>query len=466
VADHRRWAVEEFGEAKLGDSRRVGRLLRIATALFAHVAGTVTASFGSQAERNGAYDFLGNAAITLFALTQAIWTACAKRCAPFEWVFVPVDGSSLGLLDPFHTRGTGRVGTHAKGARGFIVMTAMAVTSLGVSLGICGQQFWTRGPKRIKDTRAKRKFKDKETHYWVVVVEQVIAAFQRAALKCVPWFQIDRGGDVADVLLKAVDSDWRVTVRAAQNRRMAGTDDVAYLWETMLKQRSMGTYRLEVPAGNLRTARTAQMSVRACTVSLRLLDKWTKKIRIVKIGAVLTREINTTPAGEKPIEWMLLTTAPIRTFEDAKLVIFGYSQRWKIEIFHRCWKSGRCEVEKTQLHTSEAILKWATILASVAMRTLQITQQARSTPEMPADQLLTRDEIDVIILLRKPKGYGAGDVPTLGKVVRWIAEIGGFTNKGSKAHPGKIVVGRGLNRIAAAVELLGALRGPKTKGKR
>jgi hypothetical protein len=333
-------------------------------------------------------------------------------------------------------------------------------------LGVCGQEFWTRTFTRIKDTRGTRKFGEKESRYWVVVAQQVMAAFHKSAKACVPWFQLDRGGDIGEVLLHAVAKKWRITVRAAWNRRLQDPEDVRYLWETLLKKREMGRYRLDVPAGKHRQARVACMSVRACTVTLRLKDKRTKKIRFVTIGAVHTREVRTTPTGEKPIEWMLLTTAPIATFADAKQVIDGYAQRWKIELFHRLWKSGRCNVEENHLHTSERILKWATILASVAMRTLQLTLQARTTPEIPADELLSRDEIDAVILLRKPKGYAVGDTPALGITVRWIAEIGGFTNKGKKVHPGKIVVGRGLDRIATAVELLTALRPAKKKAKK
>jgi len=435
-------------------------------ALLAHVAGTITGAFRSPAERDAAYDFLSNVAVTLAALTQGIWNACAKRCAALEWVYVPIDGSSLALTDAFKTRGTGAVGTHSNRGRGFIVMTAIAVSAAGVALGVCGQQFWTRAFKRIKETRGQRGFAQKESRYWIVVAEQVMAAFGQSAKRGVPWFQLDRGGDIGEVLLHAVTKDWRITVRAAWDRRLSDPEEIRYLWDTLLERRELGRYRLEVPAGKHRQARVARMSVRACTVTLRLKDKWTKKIRTVKLGAVLTREVDTTPVGEKPIEWMLLTTAPVASFADAKQVIEGYAQRWKIELFHRLWKSGRCKVEENHLHSSERILKWATILASVAMRTLQLTFQARATPEMPADELLSRDEIDAVILLRKPKGYAVGDTPALGTTIRWIAEIGGFTNKGKSVQPGKLVVGRGLDRIAAAVDLLSALRPAKKKSKK
>ena len=56
-------------------------------------------------------------------------------------------------------------------------------------------------------------------------------------------------------------------------------------------------------------------------------DKRAKKVSVVKLGVVFTREVDTTQAGEKPIEWMLLTTAPIANFADAKQVIDENDQR-------------------------------------------------------------------------------------------------------------------------------------------
>ena len=145
--DRGRWAREEFGSAELGDRRRVRRLDFMGAALLAHGAGTITGAFGSEAKRNAAYDFLSNSAVTLSAIAQAAWNACARRCASSEWVFVPIDGSSLAQTDAFRTRGTGPVGSHTSQGRGFIVMTAIAVSAAGVALGVCGQQFWTRASK-------------------------------------------------------------------------------------------------------------------------------------------------------------------------------------------------------------------------------------------------------------------------------------------------------------------------------
>ncbi len=80
------------------------------------------------------------------------------------------------------------------------------------------------------------------------------------------------------------------------------------------------------------------------------------------------------------------------------------------------------------------------------MRTLQLTYQARETPEAPGDEMLSRDEIDAAIPLREPKGYTVGDVPPLGLAVRWIAEIGGLTNHCKRRAAGQA---RGRSRIGS-----------------
>lgn len=439
------------------------RAVELLASLLAHVAGTVTAAFARHADRRAAYDFLANKAITLRALTTAIADAAARRCRAFKWVYVPVDGSSLTLRDPYHTRGTGTVGSLLQRSRGFLVMSALAISPEGVPLGLCGQHFWTRPNRKVRTPHAKRALSKKESGLWVRVARCVVKTFVREAPGCTPWFQFDRGGDIGDVLAIAVAEGWRLTVRAAYDRRLAEGVTTRFLWQKMLGQRVLGRYTLDVPARPGRTGRRATMSVRACQVTLRLKHQWTKKIRTVTIGAVLTREIYA-PKGEQPLEWLLLTTAPLETFADARAVIDGYAQRWTIEQFHQTWKSGRCDVEETQLHAGDRILKWATMLSSVAVQTLHLMQQSRATPQAPASTELSRDQIDAVILLRQPHGYAVGADPPLGLAVRWIAEIGGFTNKSKATLPGKIVIGRGLERIEGAAIVLGAMRKTEKTG--
>lgn len=76
------------------------------------------------------------------------------------------------------------------------------------------------------------------------------------------------------------------------------------------------------------------------------------------------REIGTTPSGEAPLHWRLLTNHPVVTARDIDAVLEGYAHRWKIEELHRVWMSSARRLEQSQLRSSERVIRWA-ILAVV-----------------------------------------------------------------------------------------------------
>src|SRR5205814_8348 len=129
--------------------------------------------------------------------------------------------------------------------------------------------------------------------------------------------------------------------------------------------------------------RTAVMQVQVAAVELDLLDPASKRHAVANFWAVRAIEVGTVPAGQSAIEWLLLTTFPVETSEAAQQVIVGYSTRWRIEEFHKTWKSGGCRIEETQLRQADHIQRWATILASVAIRIVRLKYLSRNAPEMP-----------------------------------------------------------------------------------
>ena len=136
----------------------------------------------------------------------------------------------------------------------------------------------------------------------------------------------------------------------------------------------------------------------------------------------------------------------------------SHSLRWRIEEFHSAWKSGLCCVEDNELRSPEAIQKWAIVLATVAVRAVYLARAARTTPDLPAAAEFTDDEIEATIVLRQPKGVSIEDRPPLHLVVRWIADLGGYTGKSSGGPPGPTVIGRGLLRMEAAACAIKNLR--------
>jgi hypothetical protein len=330
-------------------------------------------------------------------------------------------------------------------------MNGIAVRRDGTPLGVLEQVYWAR-EKRAgrKQTRKKRRLEEKETRYWLEAANRVCHALTEHGKGAVPWFQLDRGGDFRDALLWASETEAWVTVRAAQNRRVKDPE-ARYLWEQMEGTPPLGCYEVEVPKRAGRKVRRARMEVRAQPVTLVLQDRWRKtKPKEATLTAVLALEKGTVPEGEKPLQWLLLTNRSVTSFEDAAEVLFGYTQRWRVEDFHKTWKSV-CRVEETQLRSVQAVEIWAVILAAVAMRIERLKHLARETPEVPATVELSPLEIDAIVVLKRPKGYRPGQILNMGDAVKWLAEIGGYTGRSSGGPPGSLTLGRGLQRIEPVV---------------
>jgi hypothetical protein len=381
--------------------------------------------------------------------------AGAERARGLAFVFVPVDQTSLNLPDPHGKRGLGAIGDRKSKARGLQVMNAITVAPDGTPVGLFAQKYWVRDPGvSVKVTRRKRKLAQKETRYWLEAMESGISVWEAAQVDTKLWFQLDRGGDFREMLCWARDHDHWVTVRACFDRRALDIEE-RYLWGALEAATPLGTYSLDVPARGKRVGRIATIEVRARRVRLLLRDRWLKKNESVELTAILAREISPVPQGAARIEWVLLTNRLLTAFGEVREAIDGYSRRWRVEEFHKTWKS-TCRVEDTQLRDVQPITIWSTLLASVSMRIQRLMHLARSTPDMPADQEFSRYEIDAVIRLKTPKGFKPGDVPPISLAVRWVAELGGYTGRSSGGPPGAKTISRGLDRIQLAAQLLKA----------
>ena len=430
-------------------------------------SGKVSEVFAEDRERQGAYDLLETGHVDPVALSVALGEVAAGRAAAESFAFVAVDGSSLSLPDRAGAKDFGSVGCLKENGRGLKVISALGITPEGVPLGLFAQQWWARTQAKPQSSRKKkskrnrkRKVEEKETRYWLNVIEEASARAKEtnAAL----WFQLDREADNRDILLKLAQTGQRFTVRGSWNRLIEATgNDKQYLRQWLDRQAPGGEYLLDVAAGPKRTARQARMVVRWGSVVLCLRNARGKAKRPLKVCAVWAREEGTCPAGEKPLDWLLLTNVVIDTLEDACYVIYGYTQRWKVEEFHKTWKSGACNVERTQLRSQQAVRIWATILAAVAVRIERLKALSRADPEQPASIEFTSHELRALILLKrrikKRNERVPGAMPTIGQATLWVAQLGGYTGKSSGGPPGSITIRRGLDRLLPAVQLLQAL---------
>lgn len=154
----------------------------------------------------------------------------------------------------------------------------------------------------------------------------------------------------------------------------------------------------------------------------------------------LVRELNP-PAGLKePIDWVLLTSLPVRTLEEAMEVIGYYEKRWLIEEWHKALKTG-CQVEKRQLQTSHRLEALTGLLSVVAVRLMQLKEMGRREPQRAAVELVPQRYVELVHRARR--GRGDAGQWTIRDFFRGVAGLGGFLGRKGDGEPGWITIWRG-----------------------
>lgn len=471
------WASEELSSLDLRHKARNACAIRVLSNMARGVGSRVTDFAKTSAEQQQAYGFVENGVVDPGALTAAGAQAALRRVGQSDgYCIAPVDGTSLKLTDKSGKKQLGRLGTHDN-TRGLIVQTAMAVSDDGLPLGILDQRIWARPLKKTPKTEAarRRKRQDKESRYWLETVQRAEAAALEAGMQGRMWFQLDRGYDSSLMLDWMATSPNRATIRGEYNRALWIGDDedvpaqqaVAqhrYVKDAIEAAPVLSTMVLSVEAAQQRTDRLAQLQIKVAEVDVRLRDKSQRKNvrgadskrRNVPVGwprtltVLCVREVGPPPANEAPLQWMLWVNAPIDSAQMAQTVVRMYSYRWRIEVFHRLWKSGAMKIEQTQARSVDNIQRIARMSALVACRLYRLTLLARHSPDDPASNELSATELAVLSHMdprsprQKPRTQNKG---TIAWAIAVIADMGGYTGKSSGGPPGPFVIARGYQRM-------------------
>lgn len=450
------WARETFGTAQLGDTRRSNRLVSMAAAVASNPSGTVTQAMGSSASREGAFRFLESKRIDADELQRAAFDATALRCRDAV-TYVAIDQTGLCFVDRKKIRGIGAAPyKNSKTIRSIQVMTALALDDRGVPIGMLEQEMWLRSEKRSpKSKKDRRPAEQRESWKWVPTLKGAAERLKGGRTR--PWFICDRAADSSVLLTAALDSGAQFTVRSSYERTIEHKGRRRKLWSTLRRQPVLGHVEVAVPRGPERVPRIACLELRAVTAEVRIV-KTRGKERWEKLSCVRAREVQTTPSGEEPIEWKLLSNYEVDDFADALKVLSSYTKRWRIEDFHKTWKSGGCNVERSQLRSFDALRRWSTILAAVAARVERLKLLSREKPDLDALEEVTQHELDAAILLTETKKHSLGSKMTLKEAVALIAIVGGHMGRKGDGPPGSVTLRRGLQRVVPAAQVLAATR--------
>jgi Transposase DNA-binding/Transposase Tn5 dimerisation domain len=431
------WASQVAIAAELPDQRLDKRLATVIVDTIERPDASIPQASGSAGQAKAAYRFYSNPRVTAEALHLGFTVDTAQRCLDQDVVLVVQDTTTLNLTNLRAIKELGPIDSGGL-ARGVHLHTSLAVTASGQVVGILDQQYWARPQP------GQPKPPEKESDKWINGIDASRAVlYQTAGDRPAPRLihLMDREGDAYEVMMAVVDAGDSAIIRCAQNRRI--DDPLSKAQEAVRSRPVLCCAAISVPRQGGVPERRALVQVRSSRVWLRPdLDKyphaWPMTWSLVELWEPEP------PAGAEPIHWLLWTLEPAASASEALEVVRKYTCRWPIEEFHLALKSG-CHVEELRLKRWERQKKAVIVDSAVAARIVSLRDLARETPEAPALQVLTEDEVGALAC-----HFGNGMKPselTIGRAVLWIGRLGGHLNRKRDGMPGVRTLWRGLHDL-------------------
>jgi Transposase DNA-binding/Transposase Tn5 dimerisation domain len=462
------WVTQEFARADLRDRRLDRRLLRTAEQLAKSPSSPINEACGNWASTQAAYRLFNNPKASTPGILKPHWEATAQRMAGCGGpVLLMQDTVFFSYGTHVKTRGLGPIGkSNAAHDRGLIMHNALAFTSSGVPLGILSQSIWARREIPAEDYQEKIErlqvtaVEEKESSKWLVALRETL---ERAPAGVPVVTVADRESDFFEFLTHAKDLRAKYLIRARTDRKLVPEDSegCARMLEALSDAPALGTMTVQVPGNGSRKARTASIEVRVAQVSIQAPQRRgharasgsSEPVAITLIGATE----QSPPTGSESISWVLLTNLPVQDFESATEKVRWYGRRWGIEIWHKVLKSG-CKVEDCMLEEAERLKRYLTLFSIIGVRLMHVAYLARAHPNLPATEVFSTVEIQVLHL-RVTKALPPATQPlTLLEIVRMLGKLGGHLGRKGDGEPGVLILWRGWMRLYESVEMLHSLQ--------
>ena len=462
----REWAEQTFGSVRLGDKRRTERAVKMAQAIAHDPAASLPAQMQEEAALQAAYRFLQTPDVTYEQLIHPHLEQTREAARKPEQVLLIQDTSrpwtTSSIPRPRDSRPIGN-GTH----QGFLLQSVLAVLpGTREVLGLAHQEPFLRQPAPEGETKWQRQQRERESQVW----ERSVQAIGEPPAG-VQWIHIgDRYSDMFPFLWLCRQLHCDFVVRAAQDRcvdllveqadaavparshhtrrpEQPAEPKALHLFEVVRGWGAQGEQDVELEATKQSRARVAHVLISwGC---LRLLPPRSQEradLRPLVVWVVRVWEPQP-PQGVEALEWVLLSSVPTETVEQACERVDWYRARWIVEDYHQGLKTG-CHVEQRQLQSYEGLRRLLGLLAPTAVRLLQLRAAARQSPEQSASQVLPLELVRVVAVLAH---VPAAELTTQ-QCWYTIARYGGYLGRKGDGPPGWKTLWKGWFYIQALLE--------------
>jgi hypothetical protein len=451
----------EIAAAHLGDRRLESRAQSLIRDFSRAPAKSIPNIFRSSASREAAYRFFANESVDPDALLAAHIDQTLRRVASVPVVRVVHDTSEFS----FNGDREG-LATLKRGMRGFFGHFALAVggTELREPLGVLARSTFINNEEGLQARRkltrnqrdrlwTKTPREQKARHRWEKTALEVAAKLPSGTRAI---HVMDQEADDFHVFLALTNANGSFVIRGEGTRLTEDRTTVSSVLESQPHQalRTIRINRRSLKASRhirpVRDERTAELHIRFGPVVLRRPAHLKNEIPVetLVLNVVHVFEPNP-PPGEERVEWVLFTTEPVASFEQALEIVDHYRARWIIEEFFKALKTG-CSFEKRQLTTFKGLQRLLALLIPIAWQLLRIRYLARQPNPPPAEHVLDEGHLRLLraLLIQEKCDFRLPAAATATDVSLGIAALGGHIRQ--NGDPGWAVLGRGLEELLAA----------------
>lgn len=410
--------------------------------------------------------FLRNPKVTPSKLVQMHTERTSSACVGHHVLHIE-DSSELSFgLNPV-CRGLGKVGCGQE--EGFFVHPVIAMNAAtGGCLGLGAAHFWKRMEYEPDDPRSDPKYRRRKSQYvpfaekdrvrWLATALESVGNCRRAAQHTVV---ADREADIYEVMCGLVAASTGFVIRQSGDRHLNHTKSGHKLSEELSVWGVQHRYTLSLPRTDKRSAHAAELEVKWGKMSL-ARPKSGVVGHLPTSLEVYVVEVKETPEsvvnGESPVHWVLLTTHPVASAEQAVQVIQWYCWRWVIEQVFRTLKSKGLDIENSEVETYERMANLATLALVTAVQIMQLVQARSGQTNQAISDAFNQLEIALIRHLNptlegKTEKQKNPHPPDSLAFASWvIARLGGWKGLASQRPPGPITMKIGLQQFQSILQ--------------
>lgn len=437
------WARKQFENVSLGDKRLNKRAQIIANNMMKKPKASINMQSESWSESKGAYRFFDSEKVNFQDLIKPHTDSIKSKSNLLELVLAIQDTCYIGYGHHPSVTDLGHIG--AEDTSGVILHNTLAVDPSSKHPSVIGVlDQWIHNRKDEKDEEWK------ETKLWQEASSRINIDINKTKVVEV----MDREGCVFDIMKNCLSLGHEFLIRSKSNKYVRNPLR-RQIREAAAKVKEAGTINLDVQKKKGQKKRKAKLEIKYLPIEIP--GPPGRKDESIDCNLVQVVETNL-PEGQEPLNWYLLTSVEVNSFEDALNVISWYKYRWIIEEYHKCIKTG-CNVQSKQLKTAFRIENFLGIAGIIAVKLLQIRDLMRVMPDELASKVVDPLSLKIIQNYHKVKN----DL-TVKEYYILVAKMGGFLDRKSDGDPGWQTLWKGQLQLFWMVEGAKAILGEQTYG--